>query len=429
MRLAKIMLVGITLTIAYSGCSIFPGNPNPKAAEAKQVNTRNPDFVLPQTNHGRLIVFVHGIFGDAYDTWKSREGTYFWELMKGDPLFQRSDVFAYGFPSRFWSSSFTIDDAANDIDTHLRRFLEQYREVIFVAHSMGGLVVERYLLRNRAIARKVPLVFFYSTPQEGAQIARIADYVASNPGLVTMLPGSTNQYLVSLDMDWRAAKYQRDIPTVIFCAYETAKTFNVRIVDFNSGTRLCEGPSSPIDADHIDIVKPSSRKHSSYLAFANAFEEIVVKPRQAALMKADQLSAREYQGTFSLKLTGDEGGYLGSDFTLAKERTIWDAKPGFHQYNNDPKSRVEGYNIFFPNRYSAWQAVKTNGPLSIWNLSGAPGSRPEDWELFVFERISDSVAPVVKVKNAVGGYVRYDPGQSRFTSDAMPTQASIFYVE
>ena len=48
------------------------------------------------------------------------------------------------------------------------------REVMFVAHSMGGLVVWQLLLKYQGLAPKVPMIYFFATPTTGSELAALA---------------------------------------------------------------------------------------------------------------------------------------------------------------------------------------------------------------------------------------------------------------
>jgi hypothetical protein len=139
---------------------------------------------------------------------------------------------------------------------------------------MGGLITLRYLFLNPDVAAKVPLAFFYSTPQTGSDIAKLASIFSNNPGLDSMFPNKNgheiNLYLGSLDEDWKTAIYRKQISTVIRCAYEKKPIYGQLIVDEESATRFCQGSAYPIPKDHIDMVKPADVNADSYRALYDA---------------------------------------------------------------------------------------------------------------------------------------------------------------
>ncbi len=231
----------------------------------------SPNYIQPQISSDRVFVFVHGLFGDSLGSWKNSSNQYLWDFVADDPTIKTSNLFAYGFPSKFLSSSFSIDDAADDLEQRLRLAgVLKHKQIIFVAHSMGGLVVEAFLLRYRGVAAQTPIVLLYSTPHEGSEISSIAKLISDNPGLETMISGDKNQYLRRLESDWRNSGFA----TQIKCAFELKDTYKVRIVTRLSATRPCAGSSTPVDADHIDIVKPINKDSGAVVALRLAISAI-----------------------------------------------------------------------------------------------------------------------------------------------------------
>ncbi len=223
----------------------------------------SPDYVRPKVQSDRVIVFVHGIFGDSLGTWRNAKGQYLWDFVANEPAIKTANIYAYGFPSKFQAGSFGIDEAVDDLEQRLRiAGVFQHKQIIFVAHSMGGLVVEAFLLRFRHLAPQTPVILLYSTPHEGSEISSIARVISSNPGLETMISGDKNQYLRRLESDWRNSGFT----TQVRCAYELLDTYKIRIVTRLSATRPCSGSSTPVNADHIDMVKPLTADSGAVLA-------------------------------------------------------------------------------------------------------------------------------------------------------------------
>jgi hypothetical protein len=80
---------------------------------------------------------------------------------------------------------------------------------------------------------------------------------------------SSDNYLATLQSDWLAA----NLGLRSYCGYETLPTYGITIVDIASATHLCTEPLDPIDANHTDIVKPSSTTSTSYRALKSATQE------------------------------------------------------------------------------------------------------------------------------------------------------------
>jgi len=184
-------------------------------------------------------------------------------------------VFAFGFTSNMIKDgSLTVEEASKKLTETLKlKRITDYETIIFVAHSMGGLVVLHNLLHEGAaeLMDRVPVVVLLGTPSAGAQIADIAAKVANNGALANMFGADKNRYLQQLSDDWKRDKDHR--PEVV-CGYEKLPTKGVMIVPWVSANYLCSKEAPAIEgADHITMVKPDRRDHASVVLAVNALND------------------------------------------------------------------------------------------------------------------------------------------------------------
>jgi hypothetical protein len=92
---------------------------------------------------------------------------------------------------------------------------------VFVAHSMGGLIVLRLLLSRRNLLPRVPLIVFFAVPQAGSEMPELGKVFSTNAGLQSLIPFNKDEFLQSIENDWRALEVQRPH---ISCGFETMKT-------------------------------------------------------------------------------------------------------------------------------------------------------------------------------------------------------------
>ena len=137
-----------------------------------------PGYIVRRSGASRVIVFVHGLGGDGRSTWTNQATRTYWPaLLKDDPAFEGFNVYVYQYPTNPVGPCMSVTDIANDMRLRLLadNVLGEHKQIIFVAHSLGGLVVRTFIVRNReSIAQKVPMVFFYGTPSAGAAQANVA---------------------------------------------------------------------------------------------------------------------------------------------------------------------------------------------------------------------------------------------------------------
>jgi len=263
-------------------CSLLraPGSTEVSAPEpVRQGGAANTSFYVRNSARGRVIVFVHGLFGDAVSTWTNRNGTYWPTLVARDPIFDDSDIYVHSFPSPILQRSYDTDELAERlrIDLSAHDVLRDHKEIVFVCHSMGGIVVRAFLLKTRLRPTQVPMLFLASTPTTGAEVAQLASALSRNPQADYLLPGDTAIYVRKVQADWLGTSLdpETDYPNRIatFCAYEKLATYGIKIVQQQSATALCNRPLTAIDEDHIDIVKPSGIGADVHRALEDAYRQ------------------------------------------------------------------------------------------------------------------------------------------------------------
>ena len=234
--------------------------------------------------HPRVIVFVHGLHGDR-SSWRAANGAYWPDMVKTDPRFAYSDVVVAEYPSPASNGKMSSVQLADMLWNGLRQqHVWEHREVVFVAHSLGGILVEEMLLRHPADAAKVRFVVSYGTPHEGSTVARVASLYDKDPLLNDLSDAADNSFLTQLEDKWRSTPTVNGIHR--FCAYEDQDTVadegfvrylkpHTRVVGYFSATYGCDVTTPPqeIPADHIHLIKPLDRKAPAYDFFRRVYHD------------------------------------------------------------------------------------------------------------------------------------------------------------
>ena len=187
-----------------------------------------------------VVVFVHGIFGNKNDSWLSRGSRKsFPDLLATDPeLKDGVDVFVFEYFTPRLGRAPSIVDLADQLrgDLNDNHVFEQHQKVIFLAHSMGGVVVREFLINNQDRMAKVPMIFFYATPTNGSDLASIARLASENPQLRGMIPIEGNDFLQSIQSGWLNSDAAKSIAS--YCGLEELPTSGVIVVPRSSATSL-----------------------------------------------------------------------------------------------------------------------------------------------------------------------------------------------
>ena len=237
------------------------------------------DLYKPESSR-KLIVFVHGFTGDASQTWTNQESNVSWkDLIEHDERLHEFTAIAAGYDSPWRGASSTIEEIALRLHEDLqdKGVFDDYEEIYFIAHSMGGLVAKRVLVKLSDTPQseklsKVKAVLYIATPAQGVEKAALAYLVSGNPQLRDMESSAANSYLQMLENQWEELIGKRGAngSPKSYCAHEKKPTrlglASMVIVDRMSAQTYCDNrPMRAIDEDHVNIVKPFDANSGIYL--------------------------------------------------------------------------------------------------------------------------------------------------------------------
>ena len=215
-------------------------------------------------------IFVHGLGGHAYDTWRGgKDDNALW------PLWLARDIegltvwtLSYAAPPTNWlGNALPLQDRAVTILERLLGAPELVEAPIaFVCHSLGGLVVKQVLREANdqaktrpeagAFLKRVKAVVFIATPHTGSAHANWLGRLR-----FIAWPSTAAQDIVKNDANlrnlnfWYRNNLSKRIANCIF--YEAAGTAAGTIVDPGSADAGFTGVVPiPIEGDHIAIAKP-----------------------------------------------------------------------------------------------------------------------------------------------------------------------------
>jgi pimeloyl-ACP methyl ester carboxylesterase len=242
-------------------------------------------FVRRSDTSDTVIVFVHGLREDGITAWTNTNINVYWpELLSHDHSFDGSDIFVYSYPADL-STKLSIDDVVENMRAVLNvNRIPKYSRIIFLSHSMGGIVTRSYLLEYRDIAARTAFAYFFSTPTTGSEVPSMARWAFQSPQIEDLKLMGPDDYLARLMRLWQAASFS--FPS--YCAYEKKPTDGVMlVVDMASASALCTTVLDPIDADHGEIVKPDNQNSPSYVAFKSAYIAFKSKLEQSTTPNQD----------------------------------------------------------------------------------------------------------------------------------------------
>ena len=329
------------------------------------------------------IIFVHGLGGSSRQTWsENRDPALFWPLewLPHEVSLSSARILTFGYNAHFAQLSgkaniLNISDFAKEL-LYALRFATGAEQrplrigtvpIIFVAHSMGGLVAKKACILGqndvhyRDIIQSIAAVVFLSTPHRGTDLAETLNRILS----ACIFAFSPKQYIEELrrnsptlqEINDQFRNFAGSIDLVFF--FETQPTTvgisSLLILQRDSSTLgYPEEITKPLDADHHDVCKYSDRQHSNYRSVRDILAYLVEKFRPEPVNRNLENKSEDLERIST---------FLGNP-----EMPLDD-----HEFFSD--KRLEGSCGWVLNdtTFSAWLADDSPGAHILW-FTGKPGS-------------------------------------------------------
>jgi len=224
------------------------------------------------------VIFVHGLGGDARGTWHpagKRDDNNFWPTWLGEEL-PDMGIWLLGYevePFKWKGNTMPLVDRATNTLAVLDSHAIGDRPLIFITHSLGGLLVKQMLRHAwdygtpewKLIVEQTKAIVFLSTPHSGSNMANWVKYI----GGILQASVSVDELeahhsrLRELTEVYRNHDWLSQIPIQVYC--EKQKTSGFLVVDETSANPGIKGVTPiPMDDDHLSICRPSSRESLLY---------------------------------------------------------------------------------------------------------------------------------------------------------------------
>jgi hypothetical protein len=141
------------------------------------------------------------------------------KVCSGDAAFNDYDLSCFSYPSGWLAPPFgkrtpKLQELARGLGTELETLHGDRKELILVAHSLGGLIARQYIL-SMIKAGQVPLVtklMLFAVPNTGAALAGLANTIPWDAGALNQL-GYNSDILDILNEDWVTHSIESKVPT------------------------------------------------------------------------------------------------------------------------------------------------------------------------------------------------------------------------
>ncbi|MCX7093349.1 MAG: alpha/beta fold hydrolase [Methylobacter sp.] len=231
-----------------------------------------------------VVVFVHGINSSSTECWTNAStGSYWPTLLKEEPEIESVGIYVYSYETGFASGSYDLDNVVQNLKSSLFKLdnVAECKNIIFVCHSMGGIIARKLVLREQLeFFPQYKLGFFLlASPSLGSDYANhLIIKLFGNAQALDLRSSADNHWLNDLDNQF--FNLTKKLPEEIY-GVELIEDKFIRvnrleflnpilnrifnpIVTTLSGHRYWEEPEKVSESDHISIAKPENKEATQH---------------------------------------------------------------------------------------------------------------------------------------------------------------------
>lgn len=138
-----------------------------------------------------LVVFIHGIFGSRWATWKGVPEI-LQRQFRSDPLIRSYDFFLFHYTTSPLRQPALDPHVIDYLDQFLTPLRPKYHTTTLIGHSQGGLLAKLYVLRELMAGRgdrlTVDLILTLGTPHQGLLLLNPLLWFRKLPLLGELMP-------------------------------------------------------------------------------------------------------------------------------------------------------------------------------------------------------------------------------------------------
>lgn len=263
---------------------------------------------IKRENRNNVILFVHGFTG-GLDTWKHpTEGYFHDQLLQHEFVGENFDVAAFEYYTTLTNlfpaansvaervlsifkniqpkakKNVSVEEISDLLSTRIRFDLENYENIVVVAHSMGGLVTKSCILKNLDSGRisKIKLFLSLAVPHLGADLATYGKLISSNKQIRDLAPLS--DLCPAMTNAWVKHSIKPEIK-YFYGSYDD-------VVNQNSAVGADNNPQDIIACDdgHLTICRPEGPRSIAILATLKFLKEFAQNNMPGGALARQQLS-------------------------------------------------------------------------------------------------------------------------------------------
>ena len=248
-----------------------------------------------------VVVFVHGFLSSGATCWQHEDGGYWPNLLQSEESALSHGIYVFTYQTSIFSGTYSLSDVVDSLKEHMRiDKVFPCRNLIFVCHSMGGIIVRKFLVErsHELIEAKCSIgLFLVASPSLGSDyanwlspIAKLLDHTQAD----ALRFVNDNLWLSGLDKEFKnlkeSGKLQLKGKELVEDKFVTLRNFWRKHVVAPFGGAVYFGePYKVPGSDHFSIAKPatdSSIQHKLLVLFIQEFlaqSSLITRPEMMAV--------------------------------------------------------------------------------------------------------------------------------------------------
>ena len=221
------------------------------------------------------VIFVHGITG-AKSTWQNDNGAYWPHLLADDPrIGAKLDIYRVDYDSFILAPGPSAEDVVAALAVKLDDLIfreKQYKKVVFICHSLGGIFCRRHLMHIKAryshkYASIFGLIVTLGTPMRGSELTKFARFGSQKQQFRVLAEDDVNDFLHflrHLNRDFDLKRNDVCGRITYLAGYETLPVFPMGVIVPKESAVPLATEEKGFARNHIDLVKPPGRNDQVY---------------------------------------------------------------------------------------------------------------------------------------------------------------------